>query len=531
MAHEHEGNSRPTRPGTPLIRTTYTNRGGDAGRRVMLVLACVIASGVIHLVAVFMLFLVPVEKSSATAPMETTVIETKVEDPQQKQPDLENDEIGMDPDLPTNYDVTRIEEVSVPGAVNIDQAVGIKDAPAAMAQTIPPPPGFGDNRGQGGGVESAIAGSGAMFGFAGGLGSAKLIPGGFGGRSGATRQQMVTEGGGNEASEACVAAGLKWFAAHQGPDGRWSLDAFNQHGRCNCTGFGQNNDIAGTAFGLLPFLGAGQTHKGTGQKGSIYTKNVERALTYLMSKQNKEGDFGGGMYSHGLASIAMCEAYGLTSDPRLKASAQKAINFIAKAQGGRGGWDYGPGGNRNDTSVGGWQLMALKSGQMAGLEVPSRTLQGASKWLDLCASPDGGGYGYSGPGESPTMSAVGLLCRQYLGWGPRNPGLAKGVDRLKQLPPKAANTMYYNYYATQVMHHMGGDAWAFWNPQMRDLLIERQDKGADPKRPHHKGSWDPKSDAHGSSGGRLMVTSLSLLTLEVYYRHLPLYRRDMATTK
>src|SRR5262249_54557597 len=124
-----------------------------------------------------------------------------------------------------------------------------------------------------------------------------------------------------------------------------------------------------------------------------------------------------------------------------------------------------------------------------------------------------------------------LLCRQYLGWGPRNPGLAKGVDRLKQLPPKAANTMYYNYYATQVMHHIGGDHWAFWNPQMRDLLIERQDKGADSKHPHHKGSWDPKVDAHGSSGGRLMVTSLSLLTLEVYYRHLPLYRRDMGTTK
>src|SRR5262249_26298625 len=155
--------------------------------------------------------------------------------------------------------------------------------------------------------------------------------------------------------------------------------------------------------------------------------------------------------------------------------------------------------------VGGWQLMALKSGQMAGLEVPSRTMQGASKWLDLCASPDGGGYGYSGPGESPTMSAVGLLCRQYLGLGPRHPRLAKGVDRLKQLPPKAANTMYYNYYATQVMHHMGGDAWSFWNPQMRDLLIDRQDKGADSKRPHHKGSWDPKSDAFGSSGGRVMV--------------------------
>src|SRR5262249_28869670 len=141
------------------------------------------------------------------------------------------------------------------------------------------------------------------------------------------------------------------------------------------------------------------------------------------------GDFGGGMYSHGLATIAVCEAYGMTSDPTLKVSAQKAINFIADAQGPGGGWDYGPKSNRIDTSVGGWQLMALKSGQMAGLDPPPGTLKGAEKWLDTVATADKTGYGYSGPGESYTMSAVGLLCRQYLGWNPRNPALIGGVEK------------------------------------------------------------------------------------------------------
>jgi hypothetical protein len=173
----------------------------------------------------------------------------------------------------------------------------------------------------------------------------------------------------------------------------------------------------------------------------------------------------------------------------------------------------------------GWEVMALKSGQMAGLEVPSRTLAGATKWLDSVASPDGGGYGYTSPADGPSaMTAVGLLCREYLGWGPRNPGLQAGVSKLKMLPPKDANTLYYTYYATQVMHHMGGEAWEFWNPKVRDYLIARQDRGT--TRPHQLGSWDPKPDAHGSAGGRVMVTSLAILTLEVYYRHLPLYRRD-----
>jgi len=42
-----------------------------------------------------------------------------------------------------------------------------------------------------------------------------------------------------------------------------------------------------------------------------------------------------------------------------------------------------------------------------------------------------------------------------------------------------------------------------------------------------RGSWDPIypiPDRWAGSAGRLYLTSLSLLTLEVYYRYLPLYR-------
>src|SRR5262249_37286582 len=155
----------------------------------------------------------------------------------------------------------------------------------------------------------------------------------------------------------------------------------------------------------------------------------------------------------------------------------------------------------------------------------------ATKWLNSCQTPDGGGYGYTSPNATPTMSAVGLLCRQYLGWGPRNPGLVAGVNYLKKTPPGASNSMYYYYYATQVMHHVGGDAGQGWNEKMRDQLIKKQDRGTDPKRPHQKGSWDPAGDAHAGAGGRMMMTSLALLTLEVYYRHLPLYRRNLGETK
>jgi hypothetical protein len=465
------------------------------------------------------MFTIPRQGEPATT--SPTVIETKVEENTPPE-NLEETAIGIDPEIPTQFNNPRIEVHSVPGPATPNEAIGMKGGPDIPPASIPPPAGLGT--GQGGGLDAAGVGKGSLIGLPGGVTPGIMRPGGFGGRSGSTREQLVREGGGNRESEAAVARGLLWLAKHQAPDGHWSLHAFDKDGHCNCGGRGIYNDIAATAFGLLPMLGAGQTHRPSSEKGNAYTRNVERALKFLMSRQNRHGDYGGGMYAHGLATIAICEAYGMTRDPALGQSAQRAINFIVTAQSAKGGWRYQPG-EDGDTSVLGWQVMALKSGQIAGLDVPEKTLTGATRWLDSCASPDGGSYGYLRKDDgSPSMTAVGLLCRQYLGWGPRNPGLIAGVAKLKAMPPAAADTVYYTYYATQVMHHVGGEAWAFWNPKVRDYLIATQDRGRE--KPHQAGSWDPRKDMWGTPGGRIMVTSLSLLTLEVYYRHLPLYRRD-----
>ncbi len=367
--------------------------------------------------------------------------------------------------------------------------------------------------------------------------SKDVVPGGLGLRSKAMRARAVEQGGGSKESEAAVAKGLQWMALHQAPDGHWELEQFNLHARTSLkdrkyfddksTGKGQKNDTAGAALGVLPFLGAGHTHKATGRaEDDQYVNTVRNALSYLMQKQGRDGAFPGGTYAHGLATIALCEAYGMTADPMLKRSAQAAINYLVAAQDpAGGGWRYTPK-QAGDTSVTGWVVVALKTGQMAGLAVPKRTLDLAGKFLDSVENE--GGYGYTGPQEAPATTAIGLLCRQYLGTPPRNPNLRKGVDKVKKTPPDTLRNVYHAYYATQVMHHVGGDDWDFWNKGqqgkkgMRDVMIERQDPD---------GSWDPKGDAFGAVGGRIMTTSLSLLNLEVYYRHAPLYRRQLAPEK
>src|SRR5207245_2051162 len=110
----------------------------------------------------------------------------------------------------------------------------------------------------------------------------------------------------------------------------------------------------------LPFLAAGQTHKG-GDKtipgGGKYTKNVENGLKYLKTAQKPDGSFtgAGDMYDNAIATMALCEAYGMTADPTLKNPAQIAVNYIVKAQHSGGGWRYSPG-TPGDTSVTGWQI-------------------------------------------------------------------------------------------------------------------------------------------------------------------------------
>ena len=156
-----------------------------------------------------------------------------------------------------------------------------------------------------------------------------------------------------------------------------------------------------------------------------------------------------------------------------------------------------------DTSVVGWQVMALKSGNDAKLDVSKKAFKGAETFLDLVQSNRGTQYAYMPGGgrfSEPrnSMTAVGLLCRMYLGWDRTNARLAGGVAHLDSAKP-SPDDMYYNYYGTQVMHHWGGEEWTRWNDVMRDQLVNSQHHV---RSGHQAGSWDVL-DPHGGAGAAL----------------------------
>jgi hypothetical protein len=365
------------------------------------------------------------------------------------------------------------------------------------------------------------------------LGPAGIGPGpgpgkrgaGFDIRDSGFRDFISATVGRNKYCQPAVTAALVWLANHQMSDGSWSLQNYTQCCKDkSCSGAsGISADAGATAMGILPFLAIGQTHKTQGP----YKEHILRGVQWLMAHQQPDGNLAKGaqqmMYSHALATIALSEDYGMSGDKQVGAAAQAAVNFIINAQNVKsGGWRYNPG-DDGDTSVVGWQLMALKSALMAELSVNGSAFSGTSKWLDSVAVHDGAEYGYTpGGGSSPTMTSVGLLCRQYLGAKRDSPMLAGGMGYLlNHLPDDGFSNIYYWYYATQVMHNMSGYEWDTWNRKMRDLLVRTQVRSV-----HEcaNGSWAPEKDAWGRSGGRLMQTSLSALTLEIYYRYLPLFK-------
>jgi hypothetical protein len=279
---------------------------------------------------------------------------------------------------------------------------------------------------------------------------------------------------------------------------------------------------------LLPLLGAGQTHR-TGE----YKAQIEKGLLFLIKNAKKKGrgisfwEPQGTMYSHGLAAIVFNEAFAMTDDATLAPFAQGSIYFIEDAQDPvGGGWRYDPR-EPGDTSAVGWQMMALKSGNATGLKISPRTLKLAEKFLDSVSSSGGAFYGYMDrPRGKPAdaRTAIGLLCRMYMGWEKDSPGLIDGIGAIANRGPRINGEldMYYNYYATQVMKQNGGKDWPAWNNVMRDNLVKTQIKEGSAA-----GSWTPGQTYADGKGGRLYATSLSCMTLEVYYRYLPIYGEEV----
>jgi len=338
-------------------------------------------------------------------------------------------------------------------------------------------------------------------------------------RSAGTRKSLGERFGSDAATEDAVLRALRWLKKNQQPEGSWNAQR-----------------IAMTGLAVLTFLAHGEKPGDSPEFG----ETIQNALDFLVRSQRPDGRFNGmdgNEYAHPIATYALCEAYGMTLNPNVKAAAEKALAPIISGQHPTGGWTYKlfagvdkeTGNYRDDTSYMGWCAQALKAAKLAKLKA-----EGLDKAAKLAvtgfkrnASP-GGGFGYVSPGAGG-LTSVGTLCLQLLG-APTDSAVKKSLDLMdswrpsfEAKGPQGASLQYYFYYATQAKFHAGGKRWENWNKEMKPTYVKAQqiEKNAikdDQGRDCDIGWWT-NGDAH--TDRPVMDTCLAALQLMVYYRYLP----------
>lgn len=325
------------------------------------------------------------------------------------------------------------------------------------------------------------------------------------------RLQRLKENGGTPECEDAVVKALDWFQTTQQDDGSW----------------GGSYRVAYTGLALLAYLGHCET-----PLSEKYGDTVTDAIIYLVDGATKnKGKMGSDLqsnhwvYEHAIATYAIAEAYTFCKQlginiPNLKEAVQNCGQTIIDGQNPAGGWTYRfAEERRNDTSIIGWCMQALKACKHTGIEFRNMT-RCVRDGLDAIEGNQAasGVIGYTGPtkrDDGTTLSSVGALCYQI--WDKESHSVPRKALRYVNKEIKCDwegkdTDLYGHYYASQAMINHGGNFWKEYNELFRDETLKNQAED---------GSWNiPGNTGHGM-GNKHYISCLATLMLEVYYRFLP----------
>lgn len=288
--------------------------------------------------------------------------------------------------------------------------------------------------------------------------------------------------------------GLRYLATNQQDDGSWQ------------NGVGTEPGVVGLA--IMAFLAHGED-----PNHGPYAKNINKGVDFILKQQQKgNGYIGTSMYSHGFATLALAETYGMYRDKRIAPALKKAVDLILSAQkrNPKGSWRYSPDDTSADTSVAGCQIVALYAARNAGIPVPDAALEKGMKYMRKCRGKDGG-YGYQSPsGGRPTLTAIGVLCESLAKQHETKLYQASAKFLAKNLNYRERHYAYYfEYYMAQALFHSDEDVWKEWNVKnTRYLATIQGPNGAFP-----------------GNRGEAFSTAGALLSLALNYRFLPIYEK------
>jgi prenyltransferase beta subunit len=274
------------------------------------------------------------------------------------------------------------------------------------------------------------------------------------------------------------------------------------------------HNTAITAFALLAFMSQGHLPN-QGQ----YGPEVAKGARFLIACSRPEDGYlvgarGGNMYCHAMATLALAELWGMTGDDEIKPVLKKAVNLIVRCQNPQGGWRYEPAPTGADISVTIMQVMALRAAKNGGLHVKDEVLNKAIGYIKSCYNERVGGFSYQPGGFSPGFARTAAgLCVLFLSGAYKATEIPQGVEYLKRNFYSHMHFFYGHYYAAHAMHQVGGKDWEEWYGKIRDYLLPRQ--GGD-------GSW---TAVERGGVGPVYQSSIAVIILSVPAHYLPIFQR------
>lgn len=307
----------------------------------------------------------------------------------------------------------------------------------------------------------------------------------------------------DENTKKATAKALEWLKSRQNDaDGSFSDGAYV-------------HNTAITAYAMLAFMSQGHL-----PNQGLYGPEVAKAARFLVAAQREDGYIigarGGNMYCHAMATLALAELYGQTSDDTLKKPVEKAINLILKSQNAAGGWRYEPSPTGADISVTIMQVMALRAGKNAGMHVPDNTMKKALAYVKSCYRPQVGGFTYMPNSGAPGFARTAAgLCVLFLTGEYEAKQIPEGVKYLKDHFNSPIHFYYGHYYAAHAMHQVGGKEWEDWYGKLVHYFVTSGSQHAD-------GSW---STTNRREVGPVYQTSIAVICLSVPAHYLPIFQR------
>ncbi len=158
-------------------------------------------------------------------------------------------------------------------------------------------------------------------------GLADVVTAPFSGRQGMERATLVRREGGTVHSEKAVEHGIEWIVRHQKSDGSWSL---NYHEQCQAQACPPEFRACWTptprqrAWPSCPCWGPGTftTSNAATKTPSVEDSSGSSSISKKAATCTSGGAVNSHFYSHAIATMALCEAYGLSRDPKLKGTGE-----------------------------------------------------------------------------------------------------------------------------------------------------------------------------------------------------------------